>query len=103
MFSFKNLFICILICFLLISWSSKHIGLAQATEKSIESTSSESFCGNGIWESPEQCDDGNKVNDDGCSSRCLLEGRPKNGFGVYDAKNLEYGPKEIIYNSTIPS
>jgi hypothetical protein len=31
-------------------------------------------CGNGILEGTEQCDDGNKLNDDGCSSECKLEG-----------------------------
>lgn len=31
-------------------------------------------CGNGTRNTGEDCDDGNLVNDDGCSSRCLLEG-----------------------------
>jgi cysteine-rich repeat protein len=31
-------------------------------------------CGNGILEPPEECDDGNTVSGDGCSSFCLLEG-----------------------------
>jgi cysteine-rich repeat protein len=31
------------------------------------------FCGNGIAESPEQCDDGNSVSGDGCSPSCMLE------------------------------
>lgn len=31
-------------------------------------------CGNGIVEPPEQCDDGNTVSGDGCSSFCMLEG-----------------------------
>jgi cysteine-rich repeat protein len=30
-------------------------------------------CGNGIAELPEQCDDGNTTNGDGCSSECSLE------------------------------
>ena len=30
-------------------------------------------CGNGIVESPEQCDDGNTTDDDGCSSTCQIE------------------------------
>ena len=30
-------------------------------------------CGNGIVESGEECDDGNKVNGDGCSSSCQIE------------------------------
>ncbi len=32
-------------------------------------------CGNNVKESGEQCDDGNNVNGDGCSSTCLLEGQ----------------------------
>ena len=31
------------------------------------------LCGNGIINSPEQCDDGNNANGDGCSSGCLIE------------------------------
>lgn len=32
-----------------------------------------SVCGNGILEAPEQCDDGNTVDGDGCSAICLIE------------------------------
>lgn len=31
-------------------------------------------CGNGILEAPEECDDGNLIGGDGCSSTCTLEG-----------------------------
>jgi len=31
------------------------------------------MCGNGIVEAGEECDDGNSVNGDGCSSTCLIE------------------------------
>lgn len=31
-------------------------------------------CGNGTTDAAEDCDDGNTVNGDGCSNRCLLEG-----------------------------
>jgi len=30
-------------------------------------------CGDGLIEPPEQCDDGNTVNGDGCSSNCQVE------------------------------
>jgi cysteine-rich repeat protein len=33
----------------------------------------ESFCGDGILDAGEQCDDGNSVNGDGCSAMCTLE------------------------------
>jgi len=31
-----------------------------------------SICGNGLIESPEQCDDHNVANGDGCDSRCKI-------------------------------
>ncbi|MDX1384733.1 MAG: myxococcus cysteine-rich repeat containing protein [Thermoanaerobaculia bacterium] len=33
----------------------------------------ESFCGNGTVEGPEECDDANTVDGDGCTSECLAE------------------------------
>jgi len=33
-------------------------------------------CGNGVVDLGEQCDDGNRVNGDGCSSACRIENRP---------------------------
>jgi hypothetical protein len=35
------------------------------------------ICGNGILESPEECDDGNLIDEDGCSSTCTLECIPE--------------------------
>ncbi len=35
-------------------------------------------CGNGNIDPPETCDDGNLVNDDGCSAMCVKEGAPTN-------------------------
>ena len=37
------------------------------------------FCGDGIGDSDEECDDANLVNDDGCSNGCLL---PQCGDGI---------------------
>lgn len=39
-------------------------------------------CGNGTVEPPEQCDDGNTISGDGCSSSCMLEGVPAVSFGM---------------------
>lgn len=33
----------------------------------------EATCNNGVWESPEQCDDGNLVARDGCANTCTLD------------------------------
>lgn len=30
-------------------------------------------CGNGVRDSPEQCDDGNSISGDGCSMNCKVE------------------------------
>lgn len=36
-------------------------------------------CGNGVKEAGEQCDDGNRIDHDGCSSECVREGFCGNG------------------------
>jgi len=41
-------------------------------------------CGNGVLDSGEQCDDGNTVNNDGCSATCVVEPDTDND-GVVDA------------------
>lgn len=38
-------------------------------------------CGNGLIEQKEQCDDGNNFDNDGCSSRCMVE----NNYGCANA------------------
>ena len=40
-----------------------------------------SICGNSMLEGPEQCDDGNTVNGDGCSDTCMNEGGGQGGGG----------------------
>jgi cysteine-rich repeat protein len=48
------------------------------------------LCGNGLLEDPEQCDDGNTDNGDGCSAQCTIEdavgtaGRMNGGGGMVD-------------------
>ncbi|MBT4823927.1 hypothetical protein HN695_01000 [Candidatus Woesearchaeota archaeon] len=39
-------------------------------------------CGNGLVEEEEECDDGNTINDDGCSEDCLYELQPNIIVGV---------------------
>jgi cysteine-rich repeat protein len=43
------------------------------------------LCGNEVTEFPEQCDDGNNINGDGCSSSCTIEQLPACGNGVLEA------------------
>src|SRR3989338_7096697 len=46
------------------------------------------YCGNAVVDQSEQCDDGNRMNGDGCSSQCALEGAAIPGTcgnGVPDA------------------
>ena len=41
--------------------------------KKVKEEPSEPICGNDVLEEGEQCDDGNLINGDGCSSECLIE------------------------------
>jgi len=43
------------------------------------------LCGNGVIDPGEQCDDGNTVSGDGCSSTCTTEGSARCGDGILDA------------------
>lgn len=36
------------------------------------------LCGDGVPEHPEECDDGNQVDGDGCSANCTQEQPPEN-------------------------
>lgn len=40
-------------------------------------------CGNGIVESGEECDDGNTIDGDGCSSTCLIERQARGNLYLY--------------------
>ncbi len=46
-------------------------GAPSSSEPTI--VASVGICGNGVLESPEECDDGNKTENDGCSSTCYME------------------------------
>lgn len=43
---------------------------------SLDLTLSPTTCGNGIFEAPEECEDGNTTDGDGCSATCTLEPMP---------------------------
>ena len=46
---------------------------------------SDAVCGDNVVEGSEQCDDGNIVSGDGCSSSCQIESQPNCGNNVVDA------------------
>lgn len=54
----------------------KSTDTGPCTENCGDSTAAAPVCGDRRVEGGEQCDDGNKVNGDGCSSSCLLEPKP---------------------------
>jgi cysteine-rich repeat protein len=62
-----------------------------------------SICGNGVVESGEECDDGNLVDGDGCSSDCKIEiSADSDGDGISD--NVDncpnvYNPDQIDYDN----
>lgn len=48
----------------------------QQIQQGVLQQKRKSVCGNGILEKEEQCDDGNVLNDDGCSELCILVAQP---------------------------
>jgi cysteine-rich repeat protein len=46
---------------------------AISHSKDFDITISDGFCINGVFEAGEQCDDGNTIEGDGCSSACIIE------------------------------
>lgn len=65
-----------------------------------------SLCGNGVLDKGEECEDGNRVSDDGCSNRCRLECGaeecwPRCGDGIITAgEECDRGP---LNNNTLPN
>ncbi len=47
-----------------------------STSSSSSSSTAAGVCGNGVKEGKEQCDDGNTLNDDGCSAICVIVDQP---------------------------
>ena len=73
---------------------------AQEQERTLRLLARDKACGNGLVQAPEQCDDGNKADGDGCSSSCRLEPRlvasaaPECGDGVQDSgEECDDGPE----------
>jgi cysteine-rich repeat protein len=60
-------------------------------------------CGNGALEAGEQCDDGNLVNGDGCSSACRIEPKPEvEGNDTCGAANGPYPlPPSRLFSGSI--
>ncbi|MGB5522898.1 MAG: DUF4215 domain-containing protein [Polyangiales bacterium] len=56
-------------------------GTATCTEACTVRTAA---CGDGFITSPEECEDGNVLDGDGCSSDCMVEGGPFCGDGAVD-------------------
>ncbi|WP_437792108.1 DUF4215 domain-containing protein [Sorangium sp. So ce693] len=81
---------------------------------------SPAMCGDGIVSPPEECDDGNTVNGDGCSAECILElddicadapvailgenrGDTASGTMVFEGTCTRTGMRERIHAFTPPS
>jgi len=52
-------------------------------------------CGNGVLEAGEECDDGNLISGDGCSSTCKIEEVPPGNGGEAPTMNIIVNPTEI--------
>ena len=63
------------------------ISSVQAAEFGFNASLAVSHCPNNVTESPEECDDGNSVDGDGCSSLCFLE------INCTDIDNDSYAPE----------
>ncbi|MCK5138460.1 MAG: DUF4215 domain-containing protein, partial [Thermodesulfovibrionia bacterium] len=54
-------------------WDTSTCGIISTPPGSPGGYAPSAFCGNGTKTSDEECDDGNKVSGDGCSSTCTIE------------------------------
>lgn len=57
-------------------------------------TPSANLCGNGVLDAGEECDDGNLLDDDGCSSTCTSELIPGSAYG--------FGRRECFHEWLVP-
>jgi cysteine-rich repeat protein len=62
------------------------------------------LCGNGVIDQTEECDDGNSINNDGCTSACVLEicgdGITQSGIGEQCDDGASNGACPLACNST---
>jgi len=59
------------------------------------------ICGNGILEAGEECDDGNTVSGDGCSSTCTTEAAPPGPGPGPPAPGISVSPTEFNINLAV--
>ena len=59
---------------------------------------SEPYCGDGILDTNEECDDGNNADNDGCSANCTREGNEVPEFGTIAALGILGASAGIIYS-----
>ena len=52
-------------------------------------------CGNGLIQAGETCDDGNLLNDDGCSDQCAIESWPQPGAGELVITEIMQNPAAV--------
>jgi len=69
---------------LLIVYGSNENGTGRDYVKFYVGSDYVSICGNGLLETHEECDDGNLINGDGCSSECLIEEEAVCGNGILE-------------------
>ena len=54
------------------------------------------YCGNSLNESPEECDDGNSLNKDGCSSECKIESMATSFESVGNSSSISMKTIQVI-------
>jgi cysteine-rich repeat protein len=62
--------------YLIVSMDEPIQRITPSSSSSSSTAAVNPLCGNGTLEAPEQCDDGNVLNDDGCSSICVIVPEP---------------------------
>jgi len=61
----------------------------------------EPYCGDGVIDSGEQCDDGNNYDDDGCSANCTLEGDDDDDGGGGSSRTITKAIQEEVEDSCL--